>query len=432
MTVTAHYGHDSAKAGVIAALDIGSSKICCLIGQGIASRQPGHDLRTRLKVLGFGHTASRGVHAGAIADVTAAEKSIRLAVDAAEKMAGQAIADVYVGVTGGRPRSCCLTGTVETVTGVVSPRDIETAVAQALHDFQIGTRSLLHLAPVSYLLDGVRTTQPPLALHCRQLSVEIGVVTVESAYLRNISAAVERAHLGAAGFVMAPYAAAHGALVNDEMKLGTVLVELGGSLTSVGYFNSGHLVAADSIHLGGERITSDIALGFNTNLVHAERMKTLHGNLLAGSHDESELLPVPLLGDRNGEINHFSKGSLTAVIRPRMEEILEHVRDLLASDPFVQSRTARVVLAGGGSSMPGLRELAGNMLGRHVRVAEVPALAGLPETARQAAFSVATGLLCYGLSPDRQYALPQLAVAEIERQQMGYVRRVGRWLADAF
>ncbi len=432
MTVVTHYGAQVGQSGLIAALDIGSTKTCCLIGESVVGKRTGNDLRTRLRVLGFGYTAARGVYAGAVSDVMAAEKSIRLAVDAAEKMAGHVISDVFVSVTGGRPQSICRAGQVETKTGVVSPRDIESAVTQALQNTQIGTRSLLHVAPVSYVLDGARSTLAPLGLHGRVLTVELGVVTVERSYLKNISAAVERAHLTPVGFVMSPYAAAHGVLVNDEMKLGTVLVEFGGSMTSVGYFNGGQLVAADSIHLGGERITSDIAQGLNTSVVHAERMKTLHGNLLAGSHDEDNLLPVPLLGAQHNDVAQCPISTLTSIIRPRVEEILEHVRDLLAREDFAHSRNARVVLAGGGSAMPGMRELAGSILGRHVRVAEVPALTGLPDIGRQAAFSVAAGLLCYGLSPDKQYSLPQQAVNEIERQRMSYARRVGRWLVDAF
>ncbi len=416
--------------GVIASLDIGSSKICCMIAEVVAGNRRSTDLRAKLRILGVGYTASRGVHAGAIASVVEAEKAIRLAVDAAEKQANRSIFDVHVGVTGGYPQSLCRSGTATVIGSVVSNRDIDAAVAAALEKTEIGSRAILHLAPVSYGLDGVHSVSPPLGMHGKQLSVELGVVTVESSFLRNITMAVERAHLNPCGFVMAPYASAHCALVNDEMKLGTVLVELGSALTSVGYFNGGHLVAADSIHLGGERITNDIALGLNTNLVHAERLKTLHGSVVQSVHDDDEMLAVPMLGE--GEVQYVSKSILTAIIRPRAEEIIEHVRNLLMTEPFALGRTVRVVFAGGGANLPGLRELASGILGRHVRMASIPDFEGLPDLARQSAFSVPTGLVCYGLSPDKQYALPRQAVAAIERQQMGYVRRVGRWLADSF
>jgi cell division protein FtsA len=420
-------------ARLVAALDIGSSKICCMIGESVATRNKTSDLRQKLVLHGFGHTASRGVNSGAVNNIVEAEKAIRLAVDAAERMAGQSISEVFVGITGGRPHSFCKTGTTEIVSSNVQARDIDNAVTDALSRIHIGSRAILHLAPVSYLLDGVKSALPPIGLHGKRLDVGLGVVTVERAYLRNISAAVERSHLDVLGFVMAPYAAAHGSLVNDEMKLGTILVELGSSLTSVGYFSSGHLVAADVVPLGGAHITSDIAIGLNTDLSHAERMKTLYGSVLQSGHDEREYLPYPILGENSREaIHHVQKRALTSIIRPRSEEILEHVAALLASEAFAGSATARVVLSGGGSALPGIRELASSILGRHARVAEVPALIGSNEISRQPGFAVPVGLLCYALSPDKQYVLPQEAAAAIERQHVGYLRRLGQWFIDAF
>jgi cell division protein FtsA len=437
MTVIPFQNPQSAKptatvrSGPIACVDIGSSKITCLVGEAMPARGRSTDPRSLVEVHGFGCTAARGIKQGAIVDVMEAEKSIRLAVDAAERSSGRNLGDVYVGVSGGKPQSFCQSGRTVLDERALTQRNIDAAIADALRHVNIQNRSLLHVAPVAFSLDGVRTAVAPLGLHGRELCVELGLVTVDRNFLRNVSHAIERAHLHATGFVMSPYAAAHGVLVNDEMNLGTLLIEFGSAMTSVGYFSGGHLAAADSFGIGGELITSDIAVGLNTNMVHAERLKTLHGNVLAAAHDEQEQLPVPILGEANA-VHHVAKGVLTAVIRPRVEEILEHVRAMIDEGPFAGSRTARVVCAGGGSGFPGLRELAAGILGRHTRIAEVPALQGLPERARQPAFSSAAGLLCYALSPDQQYVLPQDAVAQIERQQMGYVRRVGRWLADAF
>jgi cell division protein FtsA len=420
-------------AHLVAALDIGSSKICCMIAEPVNTRQKTSDPRQKLVLHGFGHTVSRGVNAGAVSNITEAEKAIRLAVDAAERMAGRTINEVFVGVAGGRPHSLMQIGMTEVTAGIVHARDIDNAVKDALNRIQIGSRAIVHLAPVSYALDGVKSALPPVGLHGKRLDVGLGVVTVERSYLRNISAAVERAHLEPLGFVMAPYASAHGSLVNDEMRLGTILVELGSSLTSVGYFSSGHLVAADVIPLGGAHITSDIAMGLNTTITHAERMKTLHGSVLQSGHDEREYLPYPILGENSQEaVHHVQKRALTSIIRPRAEEILEHVGGLLSSGPFDGSGTARVVLTGGGSALPGMRELASTILGRHVRVAEVPALIGSNDFSRQAGFAVPVGLLCYALTPDKQYALPQEAAAAIESQHVGYLRRLGRWFIDAF
>jgi cell division protein FtsA len=421
------------KSTIIAALDIGSTKICCIIAEKTAPKQKGQtDARHLLKVLGFGQTLSRGVRGGAIVDVNEAECAIRLAVDAAERMAETAITEVFVSVSGGRPQSTSHMGRVRTQTGVVGPRDLENVVSAALAEVSVGKRNLMHLAPVSHSLDGVGNIASPLGLHGDDLMADIAVTTIEPAYLRNLELAVERAHLRIAGFVVAPYAAAKAALTPDELSLGSVVVDLGGALTTIGLFSNGKLVAADSVPLGGLHATHDIAHGLSTTLAHAERMKTLFGTVLPDGHGAHEMLSVPLLGERGVDTVHkVPKSYLTNILVPRLEEIFEHVRAKLEAPTFQSHVSSRVVLTGGGSQLPGIRDLAMAVLRRPIRSGQVIALAGLPEHARHAGFAVATGTLCYAVNPDQHYAVPQAAALAFQRAQMGYARRVGQWLVDA-
>jgi cell division protein FtsA len=426
-------GKGGSKATIISALDIGSTKICCLIAEVQPPRQKGQvDAKHLLKVIGFGQTASRGVRGGAIVDVNEAECAIRLAVDAAERMAQTAISDVYVSVSGGRPQSHCHSGKVRTQSGVVGPRDLENAVSAALAHVSVGKRTLMHLVPVGHSLDGVSNISTPLGMHGEVLGADVGVTTIEPTYLRNLELAVERAHLRGVGFVVAPYAAAKAALTPDEFSLGSIVIDLGGALTSVGLFNNGQLIAADSVPLGGMHVTSDIAQGLSTTMAHAERMKTLFGNVLPDGHGDREMLAVPMLGERGVDtVNKVPMSHLTSILRPRLEEIFELVRDKISGPTFASQAASRVVLTGGGSQMPGIRDLATAILGRQVRLGHAVALAGLPEHARHAGFAVATGTLCYALNPDRHYSVPQEAAVAFQRAQMGYVRRVGQWLAEA-
>ena len=418
---------------LVAALDIGTTKIACLIAQLLPAKNNAGDLRSRVRVIGFGHTASRGVRAGAITDVVEAERAIRLAVDAAEKMAQRSITDIYVNVSGGRPISTFHSSSAKLQNGIVTKRDVDAAISSALNGLSIGKRRVLHLSPISFSLDGVETSDAPFGLSGETLSVKLGLVTVDPAHLRNLTAAIERAHLFPAGFVVAPYSAARATLVDDELKLGSIVIDMGGAVTSVGVFQAGHLIAADTISIGGQLVTHDIAQGLSTTIAHAERLKTLYGNVLTYGNDEKEMLSVPRLGEQGVDgVERIPKSALTSIIRPRMEEILELTGAKLKAFGTLVPQTAHVVLTGGGAAMPGVRELARAVLGRETRIAQAPHLSSLPDQVRQPAFAVTAGLLCYAVKPDRHYALPAEAVAAIEHQQMGYVRRIGRWLADSF
>lgn len=422
------------KSSIIAALDIGSTKISCLIGESHPVRgRVNADATQGLRVLGLGQTAARGIRSGAVVDVNEAECAIRIAVDAAERMAQTSISEVYISISGGRPQTLCLSGRARTETGVVGPRDIDFAIQQALAGFDVGRRSILHLHPVNHVLDGVGDIAQPLGLHGEQLQVDIGITTVEPAFLRNLSQAVERAHLTPAGFVLSSHAAARAALTADEAELGAVVIDMGGAVTSLAFLRHGKLAAADSLALGGLHLTNDVAQGLSTSIAHAERMKTLWGNVLGGGHGEREMVAVPLLGERGADSVHkVPKAYLNNILRARVEEIFELVSGRLGQGAFAASAGAKVVLTGGASQLSGLRETAAMLLQRPVRLGGAAALNGLSEHLRHGGFAAASGALVYAASPELHYAVPAATQAELQRARMGYARRVGQWLAEAF
>ena len=426
---------NNSKGQVVAALDIGSTKISCLIARATHSDPKSNlDPRQSLRVLGFGQTLSRGVKSGSIVDIDEAERAIRLAVDAAERMAEVAISEVYVSVSGGRVQSAGFSACTQTQTGVVSPRDLDRAITSALSQVNVGKRTILHVQPNNFVLDGASDVSSPLGMYGDVLQADIGVTSVEPAYLRNVALAVERSHLHVAGFVIAPFAAAKSCLTVDELQLGCTVVDMGGAITSIGHFRNGQLLAADTIQVGGAHVTSDIAQGLSTTIAHAERMKTMWGNVLAEGHGAQEMLAVPLLGERGTDTVHkVPKSYLSNVLRPRVEETLEFIRDRISTVPnSVRSTTGRIVLVGGASQLTGLRELATSILGVSVRLGQPTGIANLPDRASNSAFAAVSGALVYAARPDRQFAIPQKADAHFQRSQMGYARRVGQWLAEAF
>ena len=419
---------------IVAAVDVGSSKTACLIAEWSPSKKSVDlDTRNGLKILGFGQTVSRGVKAGSIADVNEAERSIRIAVDAAERMAKTTIKSIHVNISGGKPLTTLASATTRTETGVVTQGDVEAAVSSAVAHAEIGKRQVLHLLPVAHVLDGVESTQAPIGMHGDVLAVDVAVVTMEPAPLNNLRMAIERSHLQLGGMALTPYASARAVLTQDELDLGTVLIDVGGSTTSIAIFRRGRLVASAVVPLGGQHVTNDIAHGLSTTVVHAERLKTLFGTVLANGHDERELLAVPLLGERGVDtVQKVPKHVLTSIVVPRLDEIFEHVRVMLATGDMAHFHAGRVVITGGASQLHGMREFATARLGVPVRIGLPTSFGGLPELARSGGFAAVAGLLVCASEPDHAYDMPHEAKLAIDRRQMTYTKRVGKWLAEAF
>jgi cell division protein FtsA len=427
-------GTGSDRARVVAALDIGSSKVSCIIAQVVPPKGKSQSTgdEPALKIMGFGHHASAGVRAGVINDMEQAERAIRMAVDAAERMAQRTISEVYVNVSGGRPMSEAHSGASRIAGGEVSGEDIDAAICDAIAKANVGRRALLHVAPAQFKVDDAAGVSAPAGMSGEILSCDISIVTCERAAMRNLAATVARCHLNVAGFVIAPYAAAKSALTDDEMKLGVTLIDIGAQTTSVACFRSGHLLFADVLPVGGQHVTNDIARGLSTNIAHAERMKTLWGSALSSTIDEREMLAVPQLGERGVDtVQKIPKSMLTGIIRPRLEEIYELVNQRLEASAHAKLAGRRAVLSGGGSQLMGAREMAAQWLGMQVRLGSPRVVQGMPDSARSPGFAVCNGLLHYALKPDRHYDIPD-GVSLHQAQPASYARRIGKWIAESF
>jgi cell division protein FtsA len=221
-------------------------------------------------------------------------------------------------------------------------------------------------------------------------------------------------------------------LVDDEAELGCACVDFGGGTTTVAVFMKGKFVHVDAVAVGGQHITSDIARGLSTRIEDAERLKTMHGSALPGVSDDNDILSVPPIGDDGDDVpNQVPRSSLTRIIRPRVEEILELVRDRLNASGFAPLVGRRMVLTGGGSQLTGLAEAARRILARNVRLGRPLGVAGMPEVARGPAFASAVGLLIYPQFAEMEQingrSSPVLAMTGT-----GYFARVGQWIRENF
>ena len=421
------------RSAIVCALDIGTSKVACLIGR-LTPRSPQEVLRRRshaVEVLGLGHTQARGMKAGTVVDLVEAEAAVRQAVDAAERGAGVHIESVIISVSAGRLASELYEASVP-LRGTAGEADIERVLAVgSRHSVRQG-RAVLHSLPIGFALDDVHPIRDPRGMLGRRLGVDMHVVTVDAAAARNLMLTVEQGHLSVEAMVATPYVAAHSVLADDEADLGTAVVDIGAGTTTTAVFSAGRFVHADGFALGGNHITMDLARGLNARIADAERIKILHGSTIAGRSDDRDMISITPVGEHEGEPPQLvPRAAVTRIITPRVEEILEMVRDRLAASPFAADPHGPVVLAGGSSQLAGLPEVAARILGRQVRIGRPLGIAGLPDLAKGPAFAAAAGLLVY----------PQLAYLEHYEPRRtrhlmtgtdGYFARVGRWLRESF
>ncbi len=378
------------RTGLIAALDVGSAKVCCLIAHALGDGA--------IRVVGVGHHASEGVRAGAIVDMNAAEGAILKAVTAAEELAGERIREVTINVSGGGLESHIHSAEAGIAGREISAADIGRIVAQASTSSRPPDRELLHCLPVGYTVDTTRGIRDPRGLFADQLSASVHMITARAATLRNLGTCVQRCHLDIESAVAAPYASSLACLVRDEIDLGVTLVDMGAGTTTIAVFYDGEIVHANSIPVGGLHVTSDIARGLSTSMAHAERMKTLFGSAIPSPTDERELIDVPLIGEEHAnQQNHVPRSLLNGVIRPRLEETFELVRSHLEVAGVDRMAGRRMVLTGGASQLQGVRELAALILEKQVRMGRPMRISGLAEATSGPAFATAAGLLRFAV-----------------------------------
>ncbi len=422
------------RSGRIAVLDVGTSKVVCLIGR-LKPCPPQDVLRGRthsISIIGFGHTLARGMKAGTVIDLAAAEAAVRQAVDLAERSANLQLQSVIVSVSAGRPSSELISASIDIASSAISDREIARVLSAGSRYSIRESRAVLHSLPIGYLVDNAAGIRDPRGMLARKFGIDMHVVTTDVSVARNLMLAVERSHLNVEAMVASPYVAGLSVLADDEADLGAAVIDMGAGTTTLAVFSGEQFIHADGFALGGHHVTMDIARGLNARVADAERIKTLYGSVLTGASDERDMFAVPSVDADDGEIPQFvSRANLVRIIKPRIEETLEIVRDKLAASPFAAEPRGRVILTGGASQLTGLSGLAGQILGRPVRIGRPLGIAGLPEEAKGPAFAVATGLLNYPQVAHLEHFEPR-RTRHSATGKGGYIARVGRWLRESF
>lgn len=430
-----HMRRTAMQRGVVAILDVGTSKIACLVLRFDGFEQM-RDIdgvgpmagQSTFRVIGAATTRSRGVRFGEIAVMNETERAIRTAVQAAQKMANVRVDHVIACFSGAEPRSYGLAGEWELQDSVVTEQDVARVMA-ACDVPDIGeAREVLHAQPVNFALDHRTGLGDPRGQIGNRLACDMHMLTVDASVVQNLLYCIKRCDLELAGIASSAYVAGISSLVEDEQELGAACIDMGGGTTGISIFMKKHMIYSDCVRMGGDHVTSDISKGLQVPVAVAERIKTKHGGVHATGMDDREMIEMGGdSGDWEKDRRQISRTELIGIMRPRVEEILEEVRARLDVAGFDHLPSQQVVLTGGASQIPGLDGLASRILGQRVRMGRPLRVQGLPQAATGSAFSSAVGLCLFAAHPQDEWWDFDIPT---ERYPARSLKRAIRWFKD--
>ena len=380
--------HSFNRLPVVAALDIGTSKVCCIIAK-VKDK--------KLSILGYGYYASKGIKNGVVIDINQATISVCNAVEAAEQMANERITNVIVNVSGERTRSVIRNSVISLHKNrPVSDEDVKKVTDKGLLKVNVEGNEPIHFLTMGYHVDNDEEVKNPINIYGDNLSVDILLGLYPKSMYRNLATVVESSHLGIDMKAFSAYASGLACLVDDERELGATVIDIGGGTTSIACFKNGHPVYFASIPVGGINVTNDIALGLTTSFNYAEEIKNRHGCAFLISQDEREIINVYPVGEEDdSSIKQVYRSDLINIISPRIEEIFELVGRKLDEAGYKNATSHRVVLTGGASQLPGMREVASMVLDKQVRIGRPRNIENIPQVLHSPTFSTALGLLLF-------------------------------------
>ena len=422
------------QRGVVAVLDVGTSKIACLVLKFENAAEGADDGlgalagQSQFRVIGAATTRSRGVRFGEVDAMQETERAIRTAVQAAQKMAQTRVDHVIACFAGAHPRSYGLAGEIELSDGQVSEQDVARVLASCdVPDFGPG-REVLHAHPVNFAIDHRSGFGDPRGHVGNKLAADMHLLTIDTGAVQNLLYCIKRCDLEIAGIASSAYVSGLSSLVEDEQELGAACIDMGGGATGLSIFFKKHMIFSESVRLGGDHVSSDISKGLRVPMAVAERIKTIHGGVHATGMDDREMIEIGAdCGDWDKDRRKVSRTELIGIMRPRVEEILEEVRGILDAAGFEQLPSQQIVLTGGASQIPGLEGLAARILGQNVRLGRPLRVQGLPQAATGAAFSSTVGLCLFAAHPQDEWWDFEIPA---ERYPARSLRRAMKWFKD--
>jgi cell division protein FtsA len=402
---------------IIVGLDIGTTKIAAIVGE---VTEDGID------IIGIGTSRSRGLRKGVVVNIDATVHAIQQAIREAEHMAGCDISTVYAGIAGGHIRGLNSHGIVAVKDKEVRDLDVQRVIDAAKAVAIPMDREILHVLPQQYIIDEQDGVRDPLGMSGVRLEAKVHIATTSVSSAQNVVKCANRCGLEVADIVLEPLASAEAVLEEDEKELGVALIDIGGGTTDIVIFCDGAIVHSAVLPLGGNHLTSDVAVGLRTPLDSAEKIKRKYGCAVADSVEMEDTIEVPSVGGREPRVL-CRRFMVEKIIQPRLEEVFEHVRREIARSGFLDAIAAGSVLTGGTTILPGLPELAESVLNLPARRGAPRGIGGLVDVVRSPEYATGVGLVLYGARGEKLGATP----VEAERDR-GMFRKMKSWLGDMF
>ncbi len=405
---------------VIVGLDAGSTKIAVIVGELTELGE--------IKVIGLGQSPSSGLRRGNIVDIDGSARAIVQAAEAAERMSGYKIESVYVGITGSHIYSLNNKGVVAVgnIDGEIISSDIDRVLSAAKVITLSPDKEILHVIPRQYIVDGNDGILDPVGMIGSRLEAEVNIVVGSAAAIQNLAKAVNRAGLKINGFVLNPLASAEAILQSAERDLASVVVDIGGGTTEISLFDEDGLWFASVLPVGGDHVTSDLAVGLRIPLSQAEKTKQEHGCVLKDLMSKDEYIAVSNLGG-HGE-KSVSKKMLAEIIEPRMQEVLYLIKQEIRSSGYKKVIPAGVIFTGGASCVDGLAELAAEELDMPVRIGSPINIGGLFDVVSHPSFATAIGIVIYA----SHSVLAMESVASDKKGFNNLAYKVKEWFKNLF
>jgi len=373
------------KEEFIVGLDIGTTKICAIVGVPSAKG---------LDIIGIGTHPSHGLRKGVVVNIESTVQSIKRAVEEAELMAGCEISAVYTGIAGGHIKGLNSHGIVGVKSHEVNESDIR-RVIDAASALQIPMdREVIHILPQEYIVDGQNGIKDPQGMSGVRLEVKVHIVTGAVASAQNIIRCANRAGLEVNDIILQQLASSEAGLTPEEKELGVALIDIGGGTTDIAIFHQGSIKHTAVISLAGDHLTGDIAIGLRTPIEDAEKIKKKHGCALTSLVGKDERVEVPSVGERGAKT--ISRYTLAEIIEPRMEEILSLAQREIINSGYDSLVASGIVLTGGSALLEGVADLAEQVFSLPVRKGSPRDIGGLTDIVANPIYTTAVGLVLYG------------------------------------
>lgn len=371
---------------IIVGLDIGTSKIACIVAEAGADG--------RIDIVGIGTHPSKGLRRGVVVNIESTVESIRLAIEEAELMADVDIKKVYVGIAGSHIRGYNSHGVVATKNGEVAEEDV-TRVVEAAKAMNIpADQQILHVLPQEYIIDRQDGIREPVGMSGVRLETRVHVITGAVSSAQNIIKCCNRCDLDVAAMVLEQIASSESVLSQDEKDIGVLLVDIGGGTTDLAVFIDGAIRHTAVIPVGGDHMTNDLVAGLRTSAREADILKKKYGSCMTSMISAEETVEVPRVGGRPPQ--SMPRQVMAQLLEPRMQELFELVREELERSGYKELVAAGVVLTGGSSLLEGTQELADEIFELPVRIGRPQNIGGLVDVVNSPIYATGVGLIQYG------------------------------------